>query len=66
MKRTKPVGSLTSANEVVDSAELPPDPDPEEVLDAAVAYTFPASDPIAVDSAFRHALCRQQKKRTPK
>jgi hypothetical protein len=62
MKRTKPVGSLTSASEVVDSAELPPDPDPEEVLDAAVAYTFPASDPIAVDSAFRHALCRQQKK----
>jgi hypothetical protein len=66
MKRTKPVGSLTSASEVVDSAELPPDPDPEEVLDAAVAYTFPASDPIAVDSAFRRALCRQQKKRTPK
>jgi len=45
------------------SAELPPDPDPEEVLDAAVAYTFPASDPIAVDSAFRHALCRQQQKK---
>jgi hypothetical protein len=63
MKRTKPVGSLTSANEVVDSAELPPDPDPEEILDAAVAYTFPASDPIAVDSAFRHALCRQQQKK---
>ena len=66
MKKAKPVGSLTSANEVVDSAELPPDPDPDEVLDAAVAYTFPASDPIAVDSAFRHALCRQQKKRTQK
>jgi len=63
MKKAKPVGSLTSANEVVDSAELPPDPDPDEVLDAAVAYTFPASDPIAVDSAFRHALCRQQKKK---
>ena len=63
MKRTKPVGSLTSANEAVDSAELPPDADPEEVLDAAVAYTFPASDPIAVDSAFRHALCRQQQKK---
>ena len=66
MKRTKPVGSLTSANEAVDSAELPPDPDPEAVLDAAVAYTFPASDPIAVDSAFRHALCRQQQKKTNK
>ncbi len=65
MKRTKPVGSLTSASEVVDSTELPPDPDPEAILDAAVAYTFPASDPIAVDSAFRHALCRQQQKKRP-
>ena len=65
-KRAKPVGSLTSANELVDSGALPPDPDPDEVLDVAVAYTFPASDPIAVDSAFRHALCRQQKKRTQK
>ncbi|HZD21265.1 MAG TPA: hypothetical protein VE325_11390 [Burkholderiales bacterium] len=66
MKRTRPAGSLTSANEVVDSVELPPDPDPDQVLDAAVAYTFPASDPIAVDSAFRHALCRQEKKQPPK
>ena len=65
MKRTKPVGSPTSTNEW-SMAELPPDPDPEAVLDAAVAYTFPASDPIAVDSAFRHALCRQQQKKTNK
>ena len=64
--KRKPVGSLTSASDAVDSAELPPDPDPEEVLDAAVAYTFPASDPIAVDSAFRHALCRQQQKKANK
>ena len=63
MKKAKPVGSLTSANEVVDAAELPPQPDPDEVLDAAVALTFPASDPIAVDSAFRHALCRQRNKK---
>jgi hypothetical protein len=57
MKKTKPL---------VDAAELPPQPDPDELLDAAIAYTFPASDPIAVDSAFRHALCRQQKKATKK
>ena len=54
---------MKHTKDVVDSVELPPDPDPEEVLDAAVAYTFPASDPIAVDSAFRHALCRQQQKK---
>jgi len=65
MKKAKPVGSRTSANEW-SMAELPPDPDPDEILDAAVAYTFPASDPIAVDSAFRHALCRQQRKKTNK
>jgi len=57
MKKTKPL---------VDAAELPPQPDPDELLDAAIAYTFPASDPIAVDSAFRHALCRQQKKAAKK
>src|SRR5207249_260011 len=45
MKKTKPL---------VDAAELPPQPDPDELLDAAIAYTFPASDPIAVDSASRH------------
>jgi len=57
---------MKNPNDVVDSVELPPDPDPEDVLDAAVAYTFPASDPIAVDSAFRHALCRQQQKKKNK
>ena len=57
---------MKNPNDVVDSVELPPDPDPDEILDAAVAFTFPASDPIAVDSAFRHALCRQQKKRMQK
>jgi len=54
---------MKNPNDVVDSVELPPDPDPDEILDAAVAFTFPASDPIAVDSAFRHAVCRQQQKK---
>jgi len=57
---------MKNPNDVVDSVELPPDPDPDEILDAAVAFTFPASDPIAVDSAFRHALCRQQQKKKNK
>ena len=57
---------MKNPNDVVDSVELPPDPDPDEILDAAVAFTFPASDPIAVDPAFRHALCRQQQKKTNK
>jgi hypothetical protein len=66
MKKTKPVGSLTSANDAVDSVELPPHPDPDQVLDAGVASTFPASDPVAVDSAFKHAVCRQKKKKAKK
>ena len=29
------------------------DATPEEVLDVAVEYTFPASDPIAIEDAYR-------------
>lgn len=52
----KSYGSQTNAAEV-DSPELRPDATPDEVLDAGVEFTFPASDPIAVESAYRlHAL----------
>jgi hypothetical protein len=32
---------------------IAPDATPEEVLDVAVEYTFPASDPIAIEDAYR-------------
>jgi len=32
----------------------------EALLDAAIEYTFPASDPIAVDTAFEAAWRREQ------
>jgi len=35
-------------------------PRSEELLDAAVEYTFPASDPISVDHAFRAAREREK------
>ena len=35
-------------------------PSSEAILDAAVEYTFPASDPISVDHAFRAAQKREQ------
>ena len=44
-----------------DPTELPgiePDATPDEILDVAVEYTFPASDPIAVETAYRRAARR--------
>jgi hypothetical protein len=35
-------------------------PSSEELLDAAVEHTFPASDPIAVASAYEAARRREQ------
>ncbi len=43
MKKTKPL---------VDAAELPPQPDPDELLDAAIAYTFPCTSA----SSFAHMI----------
>lgn len=45
-------GSPTNASEAVDCVEIRPDADADEVLDAAVEQTFPASDPISIDSAY--------------
>ena len=38
---------------------LGPAPSSEDLLDAAVEYTFPASDPIAIQSAFERARKRE-------
>jgi hypothetical protein len=45
-------GSPTNASDAVDDIELPPHPSPDDVLDAAVKETFPASDPIAVQETY--------------
>ena len=36
-------------------------PRSEALLDAAVEYTFPASDPISIDHAFRTAREREKR-----
>lgn len=41
-------GSPTNASDAVDDIELGANPKPEEVLDAGVKETFPASDPVSV------------------
>jgi hypothetical protein len=45
-------GSPTNASDAVDDIELPPHPSPDELLDAGVMETFPASDPVAVQDAY--------------
>jgi hypothetical protein len=50
-------------------AEPPPEPilgtspSSEALLDAAVEYTFPASDPIAIQNAFERARKRERQAR---
>ena len=44
----------------MDTPELGPEPSPEELLDAAVELTFPASDPIAVEQAYQRARRREE------
>lgn len=52
-------GSPTNAYDAVDAPELRPDATPDEVLDVGIEYTFPASDPVSVESAYRFAAQRQ-------
>jgi hypothetical protein len=47
--KSRGAGSQTNASDAVDDIELPPNPTQEEMLDAGVQETFPASDPVAVD-----------------
>jgi len=42
--------SQTNASEAMDDIELGSNPHPEEVLDAGVKETFPASDPVSVSA----------------
>jgi hypothetical protein len=43
-------GSQTNASEAVDDIELGSQPSRNEVLDAGVKETFPASDPVSVEA----------------
>jgi hypothetical protein len=57
-RRARPAVRKSYVYQGVDAPELPPDATPEEILDAGVAYTFPASDPVAVETAYRIASRR--------
>ena len=52
--RRQGYGSNTNASDAVDSPSIAADATGEDVLDVGVEYTFPASDPVSVDCAFRN------------
>jgi hypothetical protein len=54
-KQTRGPGSQTNASDAVDAVEVGSDPTVEEVVDAGVAGTFPASDPVSATQPGPHA-----------
>ena len=58
MSPPKPIGSQTNASDAVGDIGIKPGDSEEEVLDAGVQHTFPASDPIAVQEAYAKRLRR--------
>ena len=48
-RKTHSHGSTTNASDAMDDIELPSNPSREEILDAGVKESFPASDPVSVN-----------------
>ena len=59
--RYRSAGSTTNASDAVDDIELEPGASHDEVLDAGVKETFPASDPVSVSAPAETAY--EKKKR---
>jgi hypothetical protein len=57
-RRKRGYGSATNASDAVDAPVIEPGDSADEVLDVAVEYTFPASDPISVEQAYKARLRR--------
>jgi hypothetical protein len=51
-RRRRGYGSPTNASDAVDAPAIGRDDSADALLDVAVEYTFPASDPIAVENAY--------------
>ena len=54
--RNAPAGRGPAEDPILSSS-----PSSEALLDAAVEYTFPASDPIAIQNAFQRARKRERR-----
>jgi hypothetical protein len=61
--RGRPTGSQTNASDAMDNIHVPANPTHDELLDAGVQETFPASDPVASQPS-ETAYEKQQRKRS--
>lgn len=59
--KDKKPGSPTNASDAIDDVELPPDADEEDVLDAGLQETFPASDPVSVQKTYKRKKASKAK-----
>ena len=57
-------GARSMSYAAADAPDIAPDATAEELLDAAVQYTFPASDPISIETAYRTANGRRTRPST--
>jgi hypothetical protein len=64
-RKARLVGSPTNASQAVDDIDLSAESSSEEILDAGVEGTFPASDPVSVDNAYETAYEREQRRKQP-
>jgi hypothetical protein len=60
-RKTRGLGSQTNASDAVDDIELSPDAHPDDMLDAGVKETFPASDPVSVARPSETAYEKKQR-----
>jgi hypothetical protein len=58
----RPTGSTTNASDAVDDIDLRPGASHDELVDAGVQETFPASDPVSVNPS-ETAYEREQRRR---
>ena len=59
-------GSTTNASDAVDDIHLPPKPTSDDLIDAGVKETFPASDPVSVPQRKGETIQpKQAPKRSP-
>jgi len=64
LRRQRSAGSQTNASDAVSNVQLARRPSSEQVMDAGVQQTFPASDPVAVEGAFDTAFEREKRRGT--
>jgi hypothetical protein len=60
-RRSRMAGSTTNASDAVDDIKLGDNPSEEEMLDAGVKETFPASDPVSVSAPSETAYQKKQR-----